>query len=304
VKGVSAGHAALEALREDSKGKIHSVFERSFNILIKNRLVGVARNDIPVSPIDLITNVPTAETMPNLGVRKGMGMKITGNRVFFGDVLEISLDEVRLWRPPTRVKKPLGREHIKRNLNAVKKGALAKAEGVGLGQLLLHLDSIIGSKIPDTKELNDVTSAALPHLLGFLKSVKSGDVDGVKENSKNLVGLGPGLTPSADDMLGGFASALWWVSNSFGKVDRIQEINNAISSQAAATNLLSHQLLEHATRGEVNEYLVDFFEEILAGTGKNLDKSVGQIMAIGETSGADSMVGLILGIEIGLDQIL
>lgn len=301
--GVSIGRAAFKALEGSPTGQIHSVFERAFNLLIDGRLVGVVRSDVPICPINLVTDIPSTETMPSWGIKKGLRAKISGNHFFVEDVLEISLDGAKIWHPPTRVEKPLRKEQIEQNLEAVKKGALSRAGDEGLGPLLPCLDSIIKLEMPVVKELNGAAKTALPHLLSLLKSVKSGNVNGVSSASKKLVGLGPGLSPSADDMLAGFTSALWWFSNSFGKeINHVREINNAIASCADATNLLSRQLLEHAASGEVSEHLVAFFEELLSGSGKSLGELVSKVMEMGETSGEDTMVGLILGAELGLEN--
>ncbi|MDI6884288.1 MAG: DUF2877 domain-containing protein, partial [Hadesarchaea archaeon] len=113
-------------------------------------------------------------------------------------------------------------------------------------------------------------------------------------------GLGPGLSPSADDMLSGFISALGWVSRSLNRgVDRVDKVNGAIVSQAGGTNLLSRQLLEHAARGEVNERLGELLEALLAGPASGINPLVERVMKIGETSGIDMMVGLLLGVRVG-----
>ncbi|MFH1820843.1 MAG: DUF2877 domain-containing protein, partial [Methanobacteriota archaeon] len=263
----------------------------------------VARSDISLSPIDLITDISPTDTRQKLGVKKGMKVLMAGNSIFVGEVLEISLDGVKLWHPPTRVEKPLRLEQIKRNLEVVKRSALSRGRDEGLGQLLFHLDSINRLEMPPVIELNGVARAALPHLINLMRATRLEDIEGVETAAKNLVGLGLGLSPSADDMLVGFTSALWWISNSFGKgVDRIYKINKAISSYADITNLLSGQLLAHAARGEVNERLAELLAAILARLESDIDNLVDLVTKIGETSGLDVMVGLILGAYIGMER--
>lgn len=304
AKGVSIAQAAFNALKRNPVGEVHSVFDRTFNVLVGGELVGVARSGISLSPIDLITDIHNSETMPSLGVRKGMRVQMAGDRMIVDKALEISLDGVKVWQSPTRVERPNSRELIKRNLELAKRSAKRRAGREGLGQLLVHVDTIARGEIPAYHDLNDVAKASLPHLVNLVKFVKLADVDGVKNAAKKLVGLGPGLSPSADDMLSGLTSALWWLSKSLGKdVELVGRINEAIVFHAGSTNLLSRQLLQHAARGEVNERLGELLRVLLAGQASEIDQLVERVMKIGETSGIDMMVGLLLGIQVGLEEL-
>jgi hypothetical protein len=299
---VSISSAALEALESSTVGVVHSVFERTFNILIGGALVGVVRSDISLHPVDMRTDVPPGETMPSLGVKKGMPVWVLENKLLVGDALEINLADAKIWKPPTQVEKPLAPNEISRNLELARQTAVSRTRAEGLGQLLNHLDAIGRGEMPAVRELNDAARKALPNIVGLVKAVRNGDTAAVENTAKNLVGLGPGLTPSADDMLVGFTGALWWTSRSLGKdTDMVSKINCVIVSHADRTNLLSRQLLQHAARGNVNERLGELFTAILAGPASKIEPLVARIMKIGESSGIDMMVGLLLGVQVGLE---
>ena len=295
--------AALEALKSGAAGEVHSVFERTFNILIGGELVGVAQSGVSRNPINLITDIPASESMSALGVCKGMRVQKVGGRLLIGEVLEISLEGAELWQPKTRAEKCLDSKSIKRNLELAKKLAADKAGREGLGQLLSRVDEISASKVNLTPDLSAVARAVLPLLVQLLDAVKSEDIRGVGRVTQKLIGLGPGLSPSADDALSGFMAALWWVSHSVNRgVDSMEEINRTIVDQASNTTLLSRQLLQHAARGEVNERVQEFLETILSGAPSDVSTKVDRVLEIGETSGADMMVGLLLGARVGLEM--
>ncbi len=296
------GPAAFDALKRSTAGEVHSVFDRTFNIIIGDELVGVAQSGVSRSPINLITDIPSGENMSSLGVRKGMQVQKVGNRVLVDEALEISLEGAELWRPKTSTERCPGPEHIERNLELAKRLAVNKGGREGLGQLLTHIDEIAAGKMPQTSNLNAVARAALPRLIDLVKSTKSENVEGVKGAAQKLIGLGPGLSPSADDALSGFTAALWWVSHSIGKgIDRVKKINETVISCSGTTTLLSQQLLRHAAKGETNERVGELLEAILAGAPPDIEKWVEEVLKIGETSGIDMMVGLLLGLEIGLE---
>jgi len=294
--------AAFEALRSGT-AEVHSVFDRTFNILIGGELVGVAQSSVSRNPINLITDIPASESMPVLGVSKGMRVRKVGGRLLIGEVLEISLESAELWRPKTRAQRCLDSELIKRNLKLAKQLAADKARREGLGQLLSHIDEISARKVNLTPDLNAVARTVLPLLVRLLEAVKSGDIGSIERVAQKLIGLGPGLSPSADDALSGFTAALWWASHSVNRgVDSVEEINRAIASQASGTTLLSGQLLRHAARGEVNERVEKLLGKLLEGAPSEIEPLVEQVMKIGETSGIDMMVGLLLGMRVGLEM--
>ncbi len=302
ARAVFIGPSAFDTLKRSAAGEVHSVFDRTFNIIIGGKLVGVAQSSISRSPINVITDVRPSESMPSLGVRKGMQVQKVGNRVLVGEVLEISLEDAQLWRPKTRTERCLDPELIKRNIELAKQLAANKGRREGLGQLLKHVDEIAAGKMPQTPDLNEVARAALPRLIDLVKATKSENVEGVKGAAQKLIGLGLGLSPSADDTLSGLTAALWWVSHSLGKgIDRVKKINETIISCSDKTTLLSQQLLMHASKGETNEQVGELLEAILAGAPPDIEKWVEEVLKIGETSGIDMMVGLLLGLEIGLE---
>jgi len=297
------GPAAFEALKKDATGEVHSVFERTFNILIGRELVGIARSGISRSPINLITDIPSTESMPSLGVRKEMQVRRVSDRVLVGEVLEISLEGAQLWQPKTRAERCLSPELIKRNLELAKRLAASEGGREGLGQLLTHVDEIAAGKMPQTFGLNIVAKAVLPRLIDLINATKSENVEGVKRAAQKLIGLGPGLSPSADDALSGLMAALWWVSHSLNKdIDRVKKINETVVSCSNKTTLLSQQLLKHAAKGETNERVGELLEAILAGADLNVESGIKEVLKIGETSGIDTVVGVLVGLGLFLSM--
>ncbi|MFQ6129417.1 MAG: DUF2877 domain-containing protein [Candidatus Hadarchaeaceae archaeon] len=303
IKAICIGPAVHDVVRKSISGEVHSVFDRTFNVLASGKLVGIARSDVARSPINVITDVRPSESMLSLGVRKGMRVQTVGNRVLVGGVLEISLESAELWRPKTRAEGCLGPELIKRNLELAKRLAANKGRRDGLGQLLKHIDEIAAGEMPQTSDLNMVARTVLPRLIDLVKATQSESVEGVKVAAQKLIGLGPGLSPSADDAMSGFTASLWWASHSLNKdIDLVKKINETVAKSSSTTTLLSQQLLRHAAKGETNERVGGLLEAILAGTAPDVERRVEEVLQIGETSGIDMTVGLLLGVQLGLEM--
>jgi hypothetical protein len=101
-----------------------------------------------------------------------------------------------------------------------------------------------------------------------------------------LLGRGPGLTPSGDDVLAGFALGC----RAFGH--QIPGVLAAVSQLAPAdTSALSAQLLQHAASGESVPEVVEFIDAL---TGRaDLYRAVERLLAVGHTSGAALALGVL-----------
>lgn len=101
-----------------------------------------------------------------------------------------------------------------------------------------------------------------------------------------LLGRGPGLTPSGDDVLAGFLLG----ARAFGRA--VPGGLAAVATLArGATTALSAQLLGHAARGEC---VAEFAAVVAALTGRPAaPDAVGRLLAVGHTTGAALAVGLV-----------
>jgi hypothetical protein len=271
--------------------------------LIGEKIVGISRSDVSRNPINMIIDIPTNETMQLLGVKKNMQVTIEENLLIIGNALEISLENASIWKPRIRIENPLTPDLVRQNLELAKRVAIEVSTDDGLGPLLKNVDSISKGELQKIEGVNEISKKVLPLVSDLVEGVGKNNTKKVKHAIGKLVGLGPGLTPCADDFLSGFASSLGWVSRSFEKhIDYVNRINEEIATQAGKTNLLSHQLLKHATKGEINERAEKLLIAILRGPSSEIEPLVGEVMEIGETSGIDMMVGILLGVEIGLNM--
>jgi hypothetical protein len=298
---ISVGSYAMKILKEGAIGEVHSTFERAFNVLISGELVGIARRDVPNGPFNIITDVEPNDSMQSL-VEKGERIRVDEYLLSFGKGLTISLNGAEIWQPRHSVKKPIDIKLVKRNLSLVKE--IASSRNEGFGQLVHHIENIISGTSFNGDQLNQVSRSGLPNIITLVSAVKSEDFELVRQSAKNLVGLGQGLTPSGDDLLAGFMAGFRWTVNSFnGDVHSVDEINRTIAHVAEGTTMLSKQLLTRAADGEVNEAVEGLLEAILACQTEDVKSATEKVLVIGETSGVDSIAGILLGSLLGIKSL-
>ncbi|MGE5674161.1 MAG: DUF2877 domain-containing protein, partial [Mycobacterium leprae] len=101
-----------------------------------------------------------------------------------------------------------------------------------------------------------------------------------------LAGLGPGATPSGDDLLCGFTCTLVRA----GHVAAAELCATIRSLPPQATTPLSRHFLHWATMGVAQEHALTFVDQLLRG--QNADP--GPVLRHGATSGADWASGALL----------
>ena len=106
-----------------------------------------------------------------------------------------------------------------------------------------------------------------------------------------LLGLGPGLTPSGDDFVGGGLVAL----AALGLSDLRDTLWSALRPQGGErTSDISLAHLAAAAEGECAPALRHALEAIMANAPAELPGAVGALARIGHTSGLDAMAGAVL----------
>ena len=107
----------------------------------------------------------------------------------------------------------------------------------------------------------------------------------------DLIGLGPGLTPSGDDLLGGALVAL----HLLGRIDLRDALWQKVREPALAdANAISRAHLTAAAQGLGGAALHAVLNDVLTGTTAALPRRLAAVEAIGHTSGWDALAGAVL----------
>ena len=132
------------------------------------------------------------------------------------------------------------------------------------------------------------------------------DVEVVRSAAAELIGRGPGLTPSGDDVLAGVLAGLRVLASAVGDVSSLLASLDAagpdlVRQATGRTTDVSLALLDHATRGEVAAPAGDLLQALAAPTPwtagpaatGDLATATDRLLAVGSTSGRDLAIGLL-----------
>lgn len=145
----------------------------------------------------------------------------------------------------------------------------------------------------EAPEGNPLCTLALPRLERLLEGLRSGGQNAVEEGAKSLLGLGPGLTPSGDDVLCGL---VWGLQrSSLRESPAVRVLTEAVCREGEKrTHPVSAAYLTAIARGEAFERLEKAWA-YLTGAGENCLEA---LLEVGSSSGGDCLLGLLLAAKI------
>lgn len=289
------------------KAKIHSRFKNAINIALEDGyLFNILPEIIPPNSRSLVLPLREWRLIQGLVPVYGTPVLIRESRMEIPALaVKITFSPTKLWDPtPSLSGPPITTSKIRRNLEMVSEIVAHSADPEISTKILLIEPHKLLEKIPHKAICETSRDAflrtACEAIRELLVSMWNLDFQGVTKASYRLIGLGPGLTPSGDDILAGVMATGSYFSLAYkGLRSEVKRINSCIISKVPGrTTVLSQILLSDANKGEVARPLGQLLQEILCGVEAPLIADLShQVMALGASSGRDTLVGVVTGFE-------
>jgi hypothetical protein len=124
------------------------------------------------------------------------------------------------------------------------------------------------------------------------------DAHAAAEAAGKMIGLGPGVTPSGDDLLLGYLAGL---RSTAGQEEKplafVSDFGELLSMLTKETNEISRTYLHYAVRGEFSSSVLALLNAIADGQEQRLLFTATEAMRVGHSSGMDSVTGLLIGMR-------
>ena len=147
-------------------------------------------------------------------------------------------------------------------------------------------------------EGNVYTRFLAPRLERLFSAVKLGAWDEATQAAASCAGCGMGLTPSSDDLLCGYFSTLHLLYRANGNTNAKAHIQHLSQAAAEKTNRISASFLLESGMALANEAVLDLFRSIFTDSDTcSADRAIARVLAIGSTSGADTLTGVTLALR-------
>ena len=288
---------AIESILDlpTTRGSVHSVFPRAANLLLGGRLLTLHARGTPCAPNGLMLALRTNQK-PLAGLQPGMVCLVERGVITIPAAnLRLDLQQSQPWNPrPQLAPGACPPKCLQQNLALLEAYLSAHASPDGLAGLACFSSETSAEKAGAGSRLLHVAWSAAQHLLDGIAQQR---LSLARQGVSALMGLGPGLTPSGDDVLTGLIAAALVLGGAVGQpVTFYQRLSaEALAIAYSRTNKLSITWSEYAGRGEVAEHLGRLFKALIQSNTSLLEQAAQEVLSSGATSGGDIVAGIILG---------
>lgn len=286
LRARSIGPFAARALRASEQGAVVAVFERSVYARFGEQSICIGGAELWDGPLNAVCagSPPAGFSSLALGDRICLARPIS---TAADCRVTIDVSHADAWWPARPVKNDLVagfppgfRNRLRDGLEAVIR-ALPQPPADGLGGLLGGVGTPLARAVGSSAE----------HIAAVIR----GEAAPARERIAPLLGLGPGLTPSGDDYLGGVLIALHAVGRD-AEAERIWSVIQYVTP--SATNDISAAHLVAAAQGFGSAPLHALLTAIIGGErDQRLADLAAAVIRIGHTSGWDALAGAFMAIR-------
>ena len=291
VKASSIGPIAKRALQQSRSAKVMACFDHSFYLEVDAGLICVVDACLHDGPLNLLVQMESRSNVP-LGSITSVGERWVvedGEGLRRGDgAVGIDFLTSSVWQPSPARMCSLNRANVSLGLELLRDLIADRSGPKGL--IDIALDRTFEPRSP-------VEQAAFGPIRSMRERVsdwlESADI-GLAEPVGALLGLGPGLTPSGDDLISGFLIAAHHVGSGDDALDLWKSLEDKAKLR---TNQISVAHLMAAADGAGAAPLHDLLEAIHENRVEQIAKALDGIDQIGHSSGWDAVAGLSLLLE-------
>ena len=282
------GFDAARALTGGGTGRVAAVFARAIYLRTPRGWACAGPPGLGGGPLNLLCDLPDAMDWAARGLRPGAAISIGEKAIDLGRGLVLALDGARVWQPAPSG--PWSQESLGKGLRALDRLTAGALPTAGLATFLR----------PDAVAASAEARKAAPNvaiLYAWLRGTPESNASpshSVLEAATRLLGLGPGLTPSGDDFLGGLLIALRLLNR--GALSA--RLWTGLEAAAARRSLdLSVAHLSAAAAGQGSAALHAALNALVTGRADDLPTELERIEEIGHTSGWDALAGAVTALR-------
>ena len=267
------------------EGIVQGVHRAAVNIGWRGGLLTVAHESLGCLPNGILVDPPIA--LDQIGITMGMRVQCDGSKLHLpGASVVVLVSGAVSWSPAMPVVRGLTvSDRMERAQHALSLAA-DQAPRIGLGPLLLGI-------VDQQTSAGSLGRAAAKALVQVLDALDEGSPQRAVSASLPLIGLGPGATPSGDDLLVGFAAGLAATDHPLAR-----PFAEGVAREAKGlTTSVAESYLAHAGRLEFAERVHGTALAVLTGSQADVRKAVSEALAWGASSGVDLLLGLLVGIQ-------
>ena len=292
----TVGVCAAATFLGNSSGRIVAIYENSVTVdLFGGRFMCICAAGMGDGPINAICSDALRGSWASKGFAVGQSVEIVRGamHVAAGPIIDAMTADV--WKHPPW---PLDwtAATLQASLQALDDVVAGRVPSDGLARVALADWEPAGPSSLNGAMLRAVLNrtATISHWLAAPPNSRTSHDAAARAAVHRLIGLGPGLTPSGDDVMAGMLIAL----HATGQRGRVEALAGFVAkTPVGRTSPLSRVFLEVAGEGLPSAAMHAVIDSLLAHDVAALPEAVERLTGIGHTSGWDMLAGAVLGLR-------
>ncbi len=285
------GCLAARALDRGGAGRIGALFERTFYLDLGEVWICVGADTLGRGPLNLGCALPGSVDWHASGLREGLDCHAGPSALRIGQLYRLALGDAEVWSPPPGPPWSFGT--LVRGLEHLEDLAARRLPEEGLACFLIADGRHDGTRVAARAK------EAITEMTRWLSAAAQG---GSRRRDlpplSDLIGLGPGLTPSGDDFLGGVLIAL----HLLGLENEAMRLYDAALPQFRSNrNPISTAHFRAAAEGAASAVLHDALVAATLGRREALEAALAEVDGIGHTSGWDCLAGIVVALRAAVE---
>lgn len=282
------GPVAAEIMRNDGDAEVVAIFERSFYVAAPVGYLCVGLDALGCGPLNVTLAAGNATPdWSRFGVTREAKGAVRNGNLFIADRFALQTDGVPVWLPPPWPS--WSRPSLTQSLAKLHAVARPRCPAEGLSRLVFgpteRADRSAKAAAATVSALRASLAAALPPDRASPELARAAIL---------MLGLGPGLTPSGDDLLGGMFLAL----SALGLTGLRDALWATLEPELALLTVgISAAHLAAAADGLGAAAVHATLNAILEGEHGSFPGHLDALAAIGHSSGFDTLAGIVLTLE-------
>lgn len=271
-KNISAFFNNLSA-NESIRINVQSVFRNVINLKSSEGLFSIVTSKIGKHSAYIVVDELQNEDFLSIDISKNSAAIFSKDMLTIENKLSIGLNSAYLWE------------------GILEKGFKWKLKALQR-ESLLYLQAALKIYTKENSAFDKIFINKDKYLSEAVKSLKLNNYESKFPAFKYLIGYGPGLTPTGDDLLTGFMSVL----TSCG--DRIyckEALKQSLLANLKRTNYISCSMLLNAVNNIYHEHVQNLIYALFCESPENIFNCTRKLIDIGATSGSDLATGIYVG---------
>lgn len=287
--------------RGSIRGRVAEISSDIFAVLADGNLVYFLKDEKYISPMSIVLD--EEESFKTKGISINDEVHFDSESVKIGyENMHISISDIEvLSLEETRPEAKGTDEILRENLIALEDCIYSNGKHEGIAPIVFELGEYVEgyeNYVEAEVHNNLYTSLILDCMIVFMERMISGDIDEIWKYSGDIIGLGPGITPSSNDFLCGIMNTLVYAADFFNlntvKVHRFNE--ELLLNLEYDRGKISHYIMRSSVYGKTQKIVSEVIEGMYSMEDEELFREkVKSLINFGDISGTDMLCGIYLG---------